>query len=74
MRLFDHLSLILKYNGNHNKVAKQLEHHFVKSILQGHYKPGETLIAETFLALELNVNRCYLRTVLKILEKDGGCN
>jgi GntR family transcriptional regulator, negative regulator for fad regulon and positive regulator of fabA len=54
-----------------NKVAKQLEHHFVKSILQGHYKLGETLIAETFLALELNVNRCSLRTVLKVLEKDG---
>jgi len=56
---------------NMNKVAKQLEHHFVKSISEGHYKPGDTLIAETFLARELNVNRCSLRTVLKTLEKDG---
>ena len=54
-----------------NKVAKQLEHHFVKSISEGHYKSGDTLIAESSLALELNVNRCSLRTVLKTLEKDG---
>lgn len=40
---------------NMNKVAKQLEHHFVKSISEGHYKPGDTLIAETFLARELTV-------------------
>lgn len=56
---------------NMNKVEKQLDHHFVKSISEGHYKLGDTLIAETFLARELNVNRCSLHTVLKTLEKDG---
>jgi GntR family negative regulator for fad regulon and positive regulator of fabA len=54
-----------------DKVAKNIEDYFVKSISEGHYSPGERLNAERSLSKELNVNRCSLRTVLKTLEKDG---